>query len=223
MLGVDLIAQLVAATEPLPRQKLAHARAKRHGGEECERGILAGVIAGRRPARLDRSLGDRIEALERRNERAGFEELDLEFAARHALEVLGEAHAGRAKMRKRAAERALHFPADLVLGVGGGRHHCQRQGRCAQHTQLEQAFRHVALLPIMVVRYAGTTARGLRPHDIRWPAWRRHKSLRLWFVLLDCRSYGRHDGCSVPQSTHVAWSRGGVKSHLKLGTHPMVH
>ena len=99
VLGVDLVAQLVAAAEPLPGQELAEARAERHRGEEGERRILAGVVAGRRPARLDRALGDRIEALERRDERARLEELDLELAAGHALDVLGEAHARRSEMR----------------------------------------------------------------------------------------------------------------------------
>src|SRR5258705_12358421 len=47
VLDVDLIAQLVAAAEPLPAEKLAEGRAERHGGEEGERGVLAGVVAGR--------------------------------------------------------------------------------------------------------------------------------------------------------------------------------
>ena len=62
--GIDLIAQLVAAAKPFPGQKFAKARTERHGGEEGQRGIFARVIAGRRPARFNRSLGDGIEALQ---------------------------------------------------------------------------------------------------------------------------------------------------------------
>ena len=136
MLGVDLVAQLVAAAEPFPGQELAEAGAERHRGEEGQRGIFAGVIAGRRPARLDRSFGDRIEALERRNERAGLEELHLELAAGHALDVLGEAHPGRAKVRERAAEGALHLPVDFgrFLRNGGG----DRRGEGERHQRRVQ-------------------------------------------------------------------------------------
>src|SRR6185503_17099588 len=100
MLGVNLVAQLVAAAVPFPGQELADARAERHGRKESQRRVLAGVVAGRRPARLDRSLGNRVETLERRNERAGLEELDLELAAGHALEILAETHTRWTKMRQ---------------------------------------------------------------------------------------------------------------------------
>ena len=132
VLGVDLVPQLVAAAVPLPGQELADTRAERHRGEECRRGIFTGVIARRRPARLDRSLGDRIEALERGNQRAGLEELDFELASGHALDVLREAHTGRAKVRERAAEGALHLPADSFLGAGRRGQHGDGQGRCGQ-------------------------------------------------------------------------------------------
>ena len=147
VLGVDLLAQLVAAAEPFPGQELAEARPERHRGEEGERRILAGVIAGRRPARLDRALGHRVEALERRDQRARLEELDLELAAGHALDVLGEAHAGRTKVRKRAAERALHLPAHPFLGIRRGEHEREGQGGYAQDSQVQQPFRHVTVLP----------------------------------------------------------------------------
>jgi hypothetical protein len=99
VLGVDLLAQLVAATEPLPGQELAEVRAEWHGGEERQRGIFAGVISRRGPTGFDGSLGDRVEALQRRYQRTGLVELDLELSAGHALDVLGEANTGRAKVR----------------------------------------------------------------------------------------------------------------------------
>jgi hypothetical protein len=134
VLGVDFLAQLVAAAEPLPGQELAGVRAERHGGEERERGVLARVIAGRRPAGLDRSLGHRIEALKRRNKRIGLEELDAELASGHALDVLAEAHAGRPEVRQRAREGALHLPLDLrklrlrlrLCRQRAGHAHCDR-------------------------------------------------------------------------------------------------
>src|SRR4029453_12257065 len=99
--------------------ELAKGRTERHCREEGQRWIFARVIAGRGPAGFDRSLGDRIEALQGRNECAGLEEFHFEFAAGHALEVFAEAHPRGPEMRERATEGALHLPADLVLGAGG--------------------------------------------------------------------------------------------------------
>ena len=128
VLGVDLVAQLVAAAEPLPAEELADRRAERHRGEEGERRILAGVVARRRPARFDRALGHRVEALQRRDQRAGLVELDLELAARQPLDILREAHGRGAEMRQLAAERALHLPADFFLRVGICGHRREGQG-----------------------------------------------------------------------------------------------
>ena len=119
VLGVDLVAELVAAPEPLPGEELTDLGAERHGGEERQGGVLAGVVAGRGPARLDRALGDRVEALERGDQRARLEELQLERAARHDLDVVGEAGRGRAQVRQLAAEGARHLPLHLALGLGG--------------------------------------------------------------------------------------------------------
>jgi len=143
MLGIDLVAQLVAAAVPLPGQKFAEARAERHRGEERERGVLAGMIAGRGPARFDRTLGDRVEALERRDERARLEELYFEPARRHALDVLGEAHSGSTEMRELASERALHLPAHAFLGGCISDSRREAQGRDAQRRRCYQRqFRH---------------------------------------------------------------------------------
>src|SRR5262245_44854761 len=77
MLCIDLLSQLIAAAVPLPGKELTDVRTEGHSGEKGERRIFAGMIAGRRPAGLDRSLGDRIEALERWNERSRLVELHL--------------------------------------------------------------------------------------------------------------------------------------------------
>ena len=116
VLGVDLVAQLVAAAEPFPGEEFAEAGAERHGGEEGERRILAGMIAGRRPARFDRSLGDRIEALERRNQRARLEELDLEPARRTSARcpwrsARRKRQGAAASCRTRSASSSARAPA----------------------------------------------------------------------------------------------------------------
>src|SRR5262249_30769444 len=128
VLGINFCPQLIAAAEPFPRQELTEPGAEWHRGEEGESGILAGVVAGRGPARLDRTLGDGVEALERRDQGAGLVGIHLEFAAGHALDVLGKAHAGRTEMRERATERTLHLPAHALLGVRRGKYECKGQG-----------------------------------------------------------------------------------------------
>ena len=191
MLGVDLLPQLVAAAEPLPGYELSERRAERHRREEGERGILAGVIAGRRPARLDRSLGDRIEALERRNERTGLEEFHLELAAGHAIDVLGEAHPRRAKVRERAGKGTLHLPTHLVLGVGGGDHEREGQGGYTQDPKLQQASRHLAVLPCTAVEMctSGREACDLTTSECQ------AATAQWWGVACFLPLDRRHDGC----------------------------
>src|SRR5262245_3113683 len=156
MLGINLFAQLVAAAEPLPGQEFAEVGPEWNRRKESERRILAGVVAGRRPAGLDRTFVDRLEALARRNERTVLVELHRELAARHALDVLAEAHARRAEMWECAGEGALHLPSDLVLGIGAGGQRRKAQGGqaqngCSQQPPLQQASRHVAVLPFIVL------------------------------------------------------------------------
>ena len=132
MLCVDLLAQLVATAEPFPGQELAETRAERHCGEERERRVLAGVIARRRPARFDRALGHRVEALERRDQGAGLEELHFELTSRHAFNVFGKAHPGSAKMRELTGEGTLHFPANALLCMSIGYSRCEAESDYVQ-------------------------------------------------------------------------------------------
>ena len=133
VLGVDLVAQLVAAAEPLPAEELADRRPERHRGEEGERRILAGVVARRRPARFDGAFRHRVEAFQRRDQRTRLVELDLELAAAQPLDVLGEAHRRGADMRQLGAERALHLPAHLVLCLRGKSEHGHGHGDCGRY------------------------------------------------------------------------------------------
>src|SRR5262249_19702295 len=98
VLGVNLLAQFVATTEPFPGQALAKIRTESHGCATSQRGIFAGVITRCHPAGFDGALGDCVKAFQRRYQRAGFVELDLELSARHALDVLGEANSGGAEV-----------------------------------------------------------------------------------------------------------------------------
>ena len=135
VLGVDLVAQLVAAAEPLPAEELADRRPERHRGEEGERRILAGVVARRRPARFDGALRHRVEAFQRRDQRARLVELDLELAGGQPLDVLGKAHRRGADMRQLAAEGALHLPAHLVLRLRRKSDHGSGHGDGCRHQQ----------------------------------------------------------------------------------------
>jgi len=211
MLGVDLIAQLVAAAEPLPGQELTDVGAERHRGEEGERGILAGVIAGRRPAGLDRALGDRIEALEGGNECTRLEELHLELATGHALDVLHEAHTRGAEMRERTTERTLHFPAHLVLGAGRGGHQHERGGRRAHDSRSKQAFRHMAVLPSSPRNTGAGRAGPKGPRGFELPGWRRHKSLGLGLCFFAAACLHGTTDFRRPYGTNVARSSSGVK------------
>ncbi len=127
-LGIFLVADGITAPVPLPGQELAYLRTERHGGEERDaRAELAGVVAGRGPAGLDRALGGRVEALERRHQRTGLVELDLELAVGKTLDIFGETRSRCPQMRKRATKRALHLPlhAALRIGIGGRQRHSQ--------------------------------------------------------------------------------------------------
>ena len=119
--GVDLVLQVLAAAIDHPGEIFAEARPERHRGEKGKRRMLAGVIAGGGEAGFDRTLGRGIEALQRRHQRAGLEELEREVAARdpldHRLQPLGR----RAEMRQVARERALHLPAHALLRTAVGR------------------------------------------------------------------------------------------------------
>ena len=75
---VEFVTKLVAVAVLLPGLEFTEARAEWHGGEE-RHGLakLAGVIAGRRPARFDRALGGCVEALKGGNEGTRLLQLDL--------------------------------------------------------------------------------------------------------------------------------------------------
>ena len=142
VLGVNLFAELVAAAIPFPGQELAEVRPERHGREEGQGWVFAGVVARRGPARFDGALGDRLETLERRDQSARLVKLDVELAARHALDILGETDARGAKVGERTRERALHLPAHALLRGSIANDGRSGQDGQAREPYLEQAFRH---------------------------------------------------------------------------------
>ena len=113
---VELLAQLVAAAVPLPGLELAERGPERHRGEERNRTAEhVGVVAGGRPACIDRALGDRLELLRSRHERPRFVELDLEVAPGHLRYALGERDTSGTEHRDLGPEGARHLPADALL------------------------------------------------------------------------------------------------------------
>ena len=89
--GEDLAPQLLAAAVIDPGEIFARRGAERHRREQRGRTDLAGPEGRRRPGGFDRPLGDGIEHLERRHQRARLVELDDEIAARDRGDLLGEA------------------------------------------------------------------------------------------------------------------------------------
>ena len=106
-------------------------------------------------------------------------------------------------MRELAAERARHLPFHALLGAGIGR--CgndtgdrKAQGGYSPEPQLEQAFRHMAVLPLLLV---DARRRGVLLHfrAIRNPGIAT-TLLGAHIFCVGCRSRGeRRDGHAAPQ------------------------
>jgi len=107
---VQLLPKLEAATVVQPGVHALGVHTEGHGGEELCGGDLAGPEEGVGGVHLDHAAGHRIEALQRRNQLAGGEVLDLQAPAGHFLHALAEV--GR-------AARALHVEGRAGrIGVG---------------------------------------------------------------------------------------------------------
>ena len=114
VLGIQLVVELVAAAIAHPGQQFAGARPERHGCEERQRGIFAGVVAGGAPHGVDGARLDGVEALERRHQRARLIELDGQVARGHVLDDVLVARRNLADDREFRPEGALHFPAHFL-------------------------------------------------------------------------------------------------------------
>ena len=89
--GVELFEQLLAAAILVPGQQ--HVGVHREAGTrapERERGLLAVVIDQHAVAAVERALRHRVEQAEGRHHGAGRQHLDLEVAAGHVVDLLGE-------------------------------------------------------------------------------------------------------------------------------------
>ena len=114
VLGVDLVVELVAAAIGQPRKQFTRARAERHGREEGQRGIFAGVVAGSAPHGVDRPGFNRVEALEHGHQSIRLVELDVQVAAGHVLDDVFVAGGHFADDGELGPEGALHFPAHFL-------------------------------------------------------------------------------------------------------------
>jgi hypothetical protein len=125
---VDLVPQLDAAAVVEPAVHALEVQAEGHGGEVLRGEGLAGPEVAVGVVHLHRAGTHRIEALERRDQLAGAEDLDVQPPARHLADALGQV-GGRARavhVEGRAlAVGAGHLPVEGLLGGCDGRHgHC---------------------------------------------------------------------------------------------------
>ena len=88
---VDLVEQGLAAAIVVPGQHHVGVHAEsRAGAPQRDRAVLAVPVGDDAVAAIQRSLADRVEQLEGLDHRAGRQHLDLQLAAGHLVDLLGE-------------------------------------------------------------------------------------------------------------------------------------
>ena len=113
---VEFVEQLQAAALHHPGNVLARVQPTGNRCAERERRILADVEVGGGDAGLDRAVLDRVEHLQRRDDLAWAEQLDLELAIGQLADALGEG--GDRRPGDRGLRKTRHpAPLDLRLGV----------------------------------------------------------------------------------------------------------
>ena len=107
---------------------------------------------------LDGVGADRLGGLRRRDDLAGREDLDLEVAVGHRLDVLGEGLRGAEDGVERLREARGQPPGDLGLGLGDRRGGERRRGGAAARGYLQEVaslhgpdFLHVGWVPSPVI------------------------------------------------------------------------
>ena len=120
--GVELLEQLLAAAVLVPGQQhvgvhgVARARAPQR-----QRRLLAVVIDEHAVAAVERALGHRFEQAEGRHHGAGRQHLDLEIAAGHVVDLLGEVERVFVEdVLRRPGALPAHADRALRLDDGGG-------------------------------------------------------------------------------------------------------
>ena len=117
---VELVQQFLAAAVLVPGQQHVGVHAEHRAGiPQRQRVLLAVVVAQNPVSAVQRALGDRFEQTEGRHHRAGGQDLDLEFAAGHVVDLLGE-------VQRVLVEDVLRRPGALEAQAGDGR----RLGKC---------------------------------------------------------------------------------------------
>ena len=151
VLLVYLIPELIAAAEEDPAHILSGAGAEGDGREHRESRLLTVPVTGRRPARIDRTRRNGVEALLGRDQRIGLEELDFDVAAGNPLQTVDHVFAHRAELGHIAREPTRHFPAYALRGIRitDTRRH-QRDAQRTDHKSDHRKFpdRHLQLPPL---------------------------------------------------------------------------
>ena len=132
--GVELLEQLLAAAVLVPGQQhvgvhgVARARAPQR-----QRRLLAVVIDQHAVAAVERALGHRLEQAEGRHDGAGRQHLDLEIAAGHVVDLLGEVERVLVEdVLRRPGALPAHADRTLRLDDGGGGDGGAGDGRALQ-------------------------------------------------------------------------------------------
>ena len=103
-----------AAAVLVPGQQHVGVHAERRAGiPQRQRVLLAVVVAQHAVAAVQRALGHRVEQAEGRHHRAGGQDLDLQFAAGHVVDLLGE-------VERVLVEDVLRRPGALEAQAGDG-------------------------------------------------------------------------------------------------------
>ena len=120
-LGVEFVPQFLAAGEAQPAVHLPGGQPEGHAGEVVHGLALALPEIGRAVGDVGGAGLDRIEAFEGRHQFAGREQLDLQAAAAHLGDLVGQPLGVDADAGGIARPRRNHAPLDDILGDGRSR------------------------------------------------------------------------------------------------------
>jgi hypothetical protein len=125
----ELVGELRAATFEEPGALLPRVQAEGDVREHGEGRVLANVVVAGRMDRLDRAVRHGVEGLERSDDLAGREGLDLEAVVRGLGDVAGQRLGGAVERVERLRKGGGQAPADFGRGLGDRRHGDGARGR----------------------------------------------------------------------------------------------
>jgi hypothetical protein len=136
VVGVELVKQLLATTVVDPGILLAGVHAERHGGAEAEGLVLADIVVRAGMADFDRTLLHGIQGLQAGNDLAAREDADVELAAGHFTQAVGQ-HVGTVDGVQALREAGGQAPLDGRQFSGNGR---GGQGGCGAGSGTDGSF-----------------------------------------------------------------------------------